>query len=61
LKSKLRVGTEIIVAFPPQRVMAAPFPIADYHIQPQASAEPSSLSFDAAALRAKRIASGVSG
>jgi two-component system cell cycle sensor histidine kinase PleC len=54
---------EIIVAFPPQRVMAAHSPIADHesHIQPQAPAEPSSLSFDGAAFRAKRVASAVSG
>jgi hypothetical protein len=59
LKSKLRVGTEIIVAFPPQRVMAAHSPIADHesHIQPQAPAEPSSLSFDGVAFRAKRVRS----
>ena len=29
LKSKLRIGTEVIVAFPPERVMSAMAPIAE--------------------------------
>jgi two-component system cell cycle sensor histidine kinase PleC len=29
LKSKLRIGTEVIVTFPPGRVMAAPAPLAE--------------------------------
>jgi two-component system cell cycle sensor histidine kinase PleC len=29
LKSKLRIGTEVIVTFPPERVMSALAPIAD--------------------------------
>jgi hypothetical protein len=61
MKSKLRMGTEIIVAFPPQRVMAAPSPIAEDESHIIARAEPSSLSFDGAAFRAKRVASGVGG
>jgi two-component system cell cycle sensor histidine kinase PleC len=29
LKSKLRIGTEVIVTFPPERVLAAMEPLAD--------------------------------
>jgi two-component system cell cycle sensor histidine kinase PleC len=61
LKSKLRIGTEIIVAFPPQRVMTAPPAIAEDENDIQPSAEPSSPSLDDAALRPKRFASGVGG
>jgi two-component system cell cycle sensor histidine kinase PleC len=41
LKSKLRVGTELIVTFPPERVMAALAPLAEPApaLQPQAEAE----------------------
>jgi predicted Fe-S protein YdhL (DUF1289 family) len=40
LKSKLRIGTEVIVTFPPERVMAALAPLAEPapSIQPQAEA-----------------------
>jgi len=40
LKSKLRIGTEVIVTFPPERVMAALAPMAEPAppIQPQADA-----------------------
>jgi two-component system, cell cycle sensor histidine kinase PleC len=40
LKSKLRIGTEVTVTFPPERVMAAlaPFPEATPPIQPRADA-----------------------
>jgi two-component system cell cycle sensor histidine kinase PleC len=39
LKSKLRIGTEVVVTFPPERVMSALAPISDGAappIQPQA-------------------------
>jgi two-component system, cell cycle sensor histidine kinase PleC len=41
LRSKLRVGTELIVTFPPERVMAALAPLAEPApaLQPQAEAE----------------------
>lgn len=41
LKSKLRVGTELVVTFPPERVMAALAPLAEPApaLQPQADAE----------------------
>jgi two-component system cell cycle sensor histidine kinase PleC len=41
LRSKLRVGTELIVTFPPERVMAALAPLAEPSptLQPQAQAE----------------------
>lgn len=58
LKSKLRLGTEIIVAFPPQRVMAAvTVAIAKDENDTQPSAEPSSPSLDDAEFRSKRVAS----
>jgi two-component system cell cycle sensor histidine kinase PleC len=40
LKSKLRIGTEVIVTFPPERVMSALAPIPDHAppIQPHADA-----------------------
>ena len=45
LKSKLRIGTEVIVTFPPERVMAALAPIADGAppLQPQTDVSSSSL------------------
>jgi two-component system cell cycle sensor histidine kinase PleC len=44
LKSKLRVGTEIIVALPPERVMSALAPLAEPApaLQPEAQAAPGS-------------------
>jgi two-component system cell cycle sensor histidine kinase PleC len=55
LKSKLRIGTEVIVTFPPERVMAALAPIADRAppLQPQAEISSSSSS-GAAANRARK-------
>jgi len=66
LKSKLRIGTEIIVAFPPERVMTALPPIAadTPHIQSQAQTVQSLSSFDDAnnvTFRPKRVAFGTSG
>jgi len=66
LKSKLRIDTEIIVAFPPERVMAALPPIAadTPRIQSQAQTVQSSPSFDDAndaTFRPKRVAFGTSG
>jgi two-component system cell cycle sensor histidine kinase PleC len=42
LKSKLREGTEVIVAFPPERVMSALAPVVDQgpSLQPEGAAEP---------------------
>jgi two-component system cell cycle sensor histidine kinase PleC len=40
LKSKLRIGTEIIVTFPPERVVAAMAPMDAPPTQPQAEREP---------------------
>jgi two-component system, cell cycle sensor histidine kinase PleC len=55
LKSKLRIGTEVIVTFPPERVMAALAPIADRAppLQPQADISSSSSS-GAGANRARK-------
>jgi two-component system cell cycle sensor histidine kinase PleC len=55
LKSKLRIGTEVIVTFPPERVMAALAPIADGAppLQPQTDVSSSSSSA-AAANRARK-------
>jgi two-component system, cell cycle sensor histidine kinase PleC len=55
LKSKLRIGTEVIVTFPPERVMAALAPIADGAppLQPQTDISSSSSS-GAAANRARK-------
>src|SRR3984893_15885512 len=55
LKSKLRIGTEVIVTFPPERVMAALAPIADRAppLQPQTDVSSSSSSA-AAANRARK-------
>jgi len=45
LKSKLRIGTEVIVTFPPERVMSALAPITEHspptQPQPQPDAMPS--------------------
>jgi two-component system cell cycle sensor histidine kinase PleC len=54
LKSKLRIGTEVIVTFPPERVMSALGPISDSPappIQPQVDAESAS---DNSTKRARR-------
>ncbi|MGN6462537.1 MAG: sensor histidine kinase, partial [Pseudolabrys sp.] len=42
LKSKLRIGTEVIVTFPPERVVAAMAPFTDEAppLAPEAQAEP---------------------
>jgi two-component system cell cycle sensor histidine kinase PleC len=42
LKSKLRIGTEVIVTFPPERVMSALAPMSDDSppLQPDSSAVP---------------------
>jgi two-component system, cell cycle sensor histidine kinase PleC len=63
LKSRLRIGTEIIVAFPPERVMAALPPIAEDapRIQPQAQTAASLSSSDDASRRAKRVVFGAGG
>ena len=55
LKSKLRIGTEVIVTFPPERVMAALAPIVDGAppLQPQTDVSSSSSSA-AAANRARK-------
>jgi len=48
LKSKLRIGTEVIVTFPPERVMSALGPISDAApLQPQAQSDVSFPSDDA--------------
>jgi two-component system cell cycle sensor histidine kinase PleC len=47
LKSKLRIGTEVVVTFPPERVMSALGPISDGRappIQPQTDVSSSSVS-----------------
>jgi len=60
LKSKLRIGTEVIVTFPPERVMSALAPITDGAApptQPQAQAEASAImssSSDDSTNRARR-------
>ena len=40
LKSKLRIGTEVIVTFPPERVMSAIAPLAEPSPPLQATAPP---------------------
>jgi two-component system cell cycle sensor histidine kinase PleC len=55
LKSKLRIGTEVVVTFPPERVMSALAPISESRapsIQP--SAEVSSSSSEDSTNRARR-------
>jgi two-component system, cell cycle sensor histidine kinase PleC len=56
LKSKLRIGTEVIVTFPPERVMSALAPISEHAppIQPQAEMSSSSSSSENSSSRAKR-------
>jgi two-component system cell cycle sensor histidine kinase PleC len=62
LKSKLRIGTEVVVTFPPERVMSALAPISDGaapSIQPRAdisspSSSRSSSSSDESTNRARR-------
>jgi two-component system, cell cycle sensor histidine kinase PleC len=57
LKSKLRIGTEVVVTFPPERVMAALAPISDGGappIVPQADASLTSSSSDNSTNRARR-------
>jgi two-component system, cell cycle sensor histidine kinase PleC len=63
LKSKLRIGTEIIVTFPSERVLAALPPIAEgeNNVQSKALAEPLLARLDDAAFRPKRVASGAGG
>ena len=64
LKSKLRIGTEVIVTFPPERVMQALGPISANapSIQPQSemsSSSSMSSSSDDSSSRAKRVLFGV--
>ena len=56
LKSKLRIGTEVIVTFPPERVMSALAPISDHAppIQPQAEMSSSS-SIEDGTSRARKV------
>jgi two-component system cell cycle sensor histidine kinase PleC len=65
LKSKLRIGTEVIVTFPPERVMSgmAPIPENAPPLQPQAdmSMSSSSSSSGDSSSRAKRALFGVGG
>jgi two-component system, cell cycle sensor histidine kinase PleC len=63
LKSKLRIGTEIIVTFPSERVLAALPLIAagENNVQSKALAEPLLARLDDAAFRPKRVASGAGG
>src|SRR5713226_7098541 len=42
LKSKLRIGTEVVITFPPERVMSALAPMAAPPIQPQSDVQSSS-------------------
>src|SRR5579863_8732955 len=63
LKSKLRIGTEVIVTFPQERVMSALAPISGIAppIQPQAEMCSSSSSADESTNRAKRALFGAGG
>jgi two-component system cell cycle sensor histidine kinase PleC len=57
LKSKLRIGTEVVVTFPPERVMSALAPIAAGAApptQPQADSASMSSSSDDSTNRARR-------
>jgi two-component system, cell cycle sensor histidine kinase PleC len=54
LKSKLRIGTEVVVTFPPERVMSALAPLAEpappiqaQHVQPEAARAPRALKANA--------------
>jgi two-component system cell cycle sensor histidine kinase PleC len=68
LKSKLRIGTEVIVTFPPERVMSALGPISDdapplqpkYEAKPDPGADMSSSS-DESVNRARRALFGNGG
>ncbi len=40
LKSKLRIGTEVVVTFPPERVVAAMAPVQEMHAPPTQPGEP---------------------
>jgi two-component system cell cycle sensor histidine kinase PleC len=40
LKSKLRIGTEVVVTFPPERVVAAMAPVQEMHAPSIAPGEP---------------------
>jgi two-component system cell cycle sensor histidine kinase PleC len=55
LKSKLRIGTEVVVTFPPERVMSALAPIADHAPPIQPHANMSSSSVEDGTSRAKRV------
>jgi two-component system cell cycle sensor histidine kinase PleC len=55
LKSKLRVGTELIVTFPPERVMAALAPLAEPGPALQPAPEPQRLPADEAARRRRPL------
>src|SRR5579863_279728 len=63
LKSKLRIGTEVIVTFPPERVMSALAPITETAppIQPQADMSSSSSLPGDSTRRAKRALFGAGG
>ena len=63
LKSKLRIGTEVIVTFPPERVMSALAPISEHAppIAPQAEVSSSASSHDNSTSRAKRVLFGAGG
>jgi len=63
LKSKLRIGTEVIVTFPPERVMSALGPISEHAppIAPQAEMSSSASSPDDSMSRARRALFGVGG
>jgi two-component system, cell cycle sensor histidine kinase PleC len=57
LKSKLRIGTEVVVTFPPERVMSTVAPIPDgaaAPIQPQADTSPLSSPSDDTTNRDRR-------
>jgi len=63
LKSKLRIGTEVIVTFPPERVMSALGPISEHAppIAPQAEMSSSASPPDDSMSRARRALFGVGG
>ncbi len=63
LKSKLRIGTEVIVTFPPERVMSALAPISENAppIQPHADASSAASTPDDSTSRAKRALFGAGG
>jgi two-component system cell cycle sensor histidine kinase PleC len=63
LKSKLRIGTEVVVTFPPERVMSALGPLTEHSppTQPQADMSSSSSSSHDSTNRAKRALFGAGG